>query len=89
MDALDPTIPVATYSMISGKITLVGSPLPDIIKIPMYVRLYVILPIQYKGSVMSLTEITHMLEGTNPVLICIIVSLLENLVFPILINYRL
>ena len=39
LEALDPPIPIAAPTLISGELSLVGIPLPEIFKLPMYERL--------------------------------------------------
>ena len=60
----------------SGEISLVGSPPPDLVKITMYDGLSIIVPVQDKGSRLVLSEIAHLIEGINSVLIHIIPSLM-------------
>ena len=81
LESLYTYILIAASSLTIGELSLFGSPLPEIFKLPMYEGLFVIIPVQDKGSRLSLSEITQLLKGTNPVLIRISARLMENLVF--------
>ena len=49
-------------------------------KIIMFEGIYVIAPVRDKGYRLILSEITHLIKGTNPFLIGIIASFMEKLV---------
>ena len=81
LEALDNNIPIYAYNSSISYIRLVVSPIYDIIKITMFEGIYVIAPIQDKGYRLILSEITHLIKGTNPFLIGIIASFIEKLVY--------
>ena len=50
LEAIYLYIPIAACTLSSGNYRLVSSPLPDIVKLPMYDGLFIIVPIEDKGS---------------------------------------
>ena len=79
-ESLDPPIPLSASTFSIGEMRLVVSPLPEIVKLPMFDGVLVIAPIQDKDSRPSPIEITHLLEGIKPFLIRISSSLIKHLV---------
>ena len=53
LEARDPPIPISVSSSSSGELRLSGSPLSENFKLPMYDRIFVILPVQDKGTIIS------------------------------------
>ena len=80
LEVLDTHILIAASTYSCGNLILVGRPLPDIGKLTMYDGIFVIVPVQDKGSRLSLSKIAQLMEGTNPALIRISASLMEKLV---------